>query len=115
MKSLVAYFDRSSRALLGGAALVVLGACEPAQAFECRRDADCTLAGVQGVCAPTSRCAYPEAACPSGYAYPEGAGESLAGVCLPPGAVDSATDGASGSSAGSDGASSGANSEAETG
>lgn len=72
-----AYFDRSS--LL---ALALLGACQPAQAFECTKAADCSLGGLEGTCAPTGRCAYPDDAAASGYAYPQGAGPSLAGVCF---------------------------------
>ncbi|MCR9162791.1 MAG: hypothetical protein ACE37F_02510 [Nannocystaceae bacterium] len=89
MKLFAPYFDRSSSAPVAALLSVVLGSCQPAEAFECSRDADCTLAGAQGICAPTSRCAYPNEDCASGYAYPEGAGPSLGGVCLPPGAVES--------------------------
>lgn len=87
MKSYVAYIDRSSLLVVA-----LLGACQPAKAFECSEDTDCSLGGVEGICAPTGRCAYPDDACASGYAYPEGAGPSLAGVCLPPGVVDLDTD-----------------------
>ncbi len=101
MKSFVPYFDRSSPRRTGRlscVALALMAACQPAEAFECSEDSDCRLAGQEGICAPTSRCAYPDADCASGYAYPEGAGPSLGGVCLPPGVVDSATDGVSGAS-----------------
>lgn len=108
MKSYVAYFDRSSLLVIA-----LLGACQPAEAFECRKAADCTLAGQQGICAPTGRCAYPSDSCASGYAYPEGAGPSLAGVCLPPGIVDTDTDGpGTGTSGTTSGAISGTASEA---
>ena len=96
MKSLAAYFDRSSLVLLA----LVLGACKPAEPFECDGDSDCVLEGERGVCLPTQHCAYPEDACASGYAYPSGAGPSLAGVCLPPGSIGPATGGAASTSTG---------------
>ncbi len=108
MKSYVAYFDRSSLLVIA-----LLGGCQPAKAFECTKDADCTLGGQQGICAPTGRCAYPSDSCASGYAYPQGAGPSLAGVCLPPGIADTDTDGpGTGTSGTTSGASSGMGSEA---
>lgn len=103
MKLFAPYFDRSSPARLG-LLMIVLGSCQPVEAFECERDADCTLAGTQGICAPTSRCAYPDPDCASGYAYPPGAGESLGGVCLPPGVVETSSSGGSGTDASSSGA-----------
>ncbi len=94
MKLDLAYFDRSSLLVFA-----LLGACQPAKAFECSKDADCSLGGQEGICAPTGRCAYPDKSCDSGFSYPQGAGPALAGVCLPPGVLDTQTDGsASGTS-----------------
>lgn len=59
----------------------LLQACGDSSAFTCREDSQCVLAGEAGLCQPTSHCSYPDAECPSGYRYPVGAPNDLAGLC----------------------------------
>lgn len=63
-----------------GGALGVAASCLPSGAFSCREDADCALALQPGVCAD-GHCAYPDGECDSGFAFPAGAPEALAGQC----------------------------------
>ncbi len=51
-------------------------------AFHCTVDAQCMLAGIQGVCQPNAFCTFPDGDCMSGQRYGEGAGDGLAGTCL---------------------------------
>lgn len=70
------------------AAGMVWGACATGSPFSCTDDAECTLVGEPGICV-AGACAYPDSACPSGYAYP--AGSSKAGECVSPEAAEDGT------------------------
>lgn len=63
------------------------------EGFTCDDDEQCTLAGEPGRCVEGGRCAYPNAECPSGLAYPQGAPGGLAGECVPSDAAASDTGG----------------------
>ncbi|MEM6993835.1 MAG: myxococcus cysteine-rich repeat containing protein [Myxococcota bacterium] len=74
-------------ARLGALATFVLGvtagaagACGEGDAFSCRSDAQCDLAG--GRCEENARCSFPDAECDSGYAYGDHAG-AVSGQCVP--------------------------------
>jgi hypothetical protein len=49
--------------------------------FVCRGADACWLGGEAGLCL-AGNCAYPDAACPSGYRYAVGLGNALAGECV---------------------------------
>jgi hypothetical protein len=63
------------------------------EGFACNDDEQCTLSEAPGKCVEGGRCAYPNAQCPSGLAYPQGAPAGLAGECVPSEAVGSSTGG----------------------
>jgi hypothetical protein len=64
------------------AALSVASACASPGAYDCREDAQCVLADVQGVCAPPGFCAFPSESCPSGYRFGAHAAQSAL-ACVP--------------------------------
>jgi hypothetical protein len=73
-----------------------------ASAFACADDGDCQLGGEPGVCV-VGNCAYPDPACPSGYRYPAGLGNGLAGECVSPddvGGSDTEMDGSTSAATG---------------
>jgi hypothetical protein len=88
-----------------GLGLAVGLACASDDPFRCVEDGQCRLGGTPGVCA-LGHCAYPDASCDSGFRYPVGAGNGLAGTCAEPNVVSdsgaSATDSNSGSDSASD-------------
>lgn len=73
-------------------------ACSPG--FTCSDDDQCSLSGEPGVCVAGGHCAYPDADCPSGLAFPKGAADDRAGQCVP-GEGGSGSDSGSGSGSGS--------------
>ena len=77
-----------------GLALGLVHACSD-EGFACDEDEQCTLAGEPGRCVEGGRCAYPNAQCSSGLAYPQGAPHGLAGECVPGDALASGTGGGS--------------------
>jgi hypothetical protein len=87
------------------------------EGFSCTDDAQCMLAGEPGRCVEGGHCAYPNAQCPTGLAYPQGAPAGLAGECVPSEALDTGTGGEpttiteSGSSEGTTGPDTGADLE----
>ena len=56
------------------AALASVG-CTKVDTFKCTKSAECTLAGVAGVCEPAGLCSFPDPECPSGKAFGELAGD----------------------------------------
>jgi hypothetical protein len=78
------------RLLASVAGLGLAWACSGANVFECSDAAEC---GADGVCSD-GYCAFPDAACPSGYSYGRYAPSALAGECVPD--DSSATDASTG-------------------
>ncbi len=70
------------RGLAIAVALGLTGACVNSS-FECVGDHQCSLAGQPGMCVSGGLCAYPDAECPSGLAFPSGSSSELAGECVP--------------------------------
>ena len=62
------------------AALASVG-CTKVVTFKCTKSAECTLAGVAGVCEPAGLCSFPDPECPSGKAFGEFAGDQAA-LCV---------------------------------
>ncbi len=81
---------RTIAGLQGGArvaALASLGlsivSCQPRPGFGCAEDEQCRNAqGEPGVCSGVGACAYPDAACASGFRYSEHAPPPWAGTCV---------------------------------
>jgi hypothetical protein len=76
------------------AAFVTLSGCRD-DAFFCTNDAQCTEAGVAGICQSTDLCSFPNDDCASGQAYSKHSG-TLAGRCVEDDTALSGTAGATG-------------------
>ena len=88
--TVVVCFDRIAAGVLAG----YLAACGSSTAFVCAGDEECTLSGTPGICHASGACAYPDAACDSGFAFPAAYGGALGGTCAPgTGETDPSTDG----------------------
>lgn len=70
------------RTLLLVGAVVQAAACGSTTEFSCDNDDQCTLSGAAGICTAQGQCAYPDAACDSGYAFPAGSSSGRAGECV---------------------------------
>lgn len=70
------------RALLLGAALAVVVACQGGTYFTCKDDDGCAAQGGVGTCQPTGACSFPDDACASGQRYGDASEPGLAGQCV---------------------------------
>jgi hypothetical protein len=60
-----------------------VGSCYEPDAFFCRADVECSLAGRTGICTDVGTCAYLDPTCDSGWRYPPGVPGLLGGTCAP--------------------------------
>ncbi len=78
---------------LAGAA----GGCPSVDPYACTAAEQCVRGGTRGICEPsTSRCAFPDEACESGWRYPERTDAGLGGVCLEPAGSTTSSSGTTG-------------------
>ena len=77
------------------AAGVLCAGCPSVDPYACSVDTQCVLEGEPGQCRD-DRCAYEDAACPSGFRWPDGTDRGLAGMCVPTGETDPSTSSSTG-------------------
>lgn len=90
---------------VSGLVLWLATGCPSVDPYACDVDGQCVRNGVDGVCQDdTSRCAFPDQACASGFRYPDNADGGLADQCVEPSAASTGLSGSSSSSTGEDSA-----------